>query len=234
MATTTKQALNAANASVKIFTGGQSRVGFNLGGTWVGTASFFVSYDGANFTPLTVTPFASGTGVQTATSNGNWFADVNNALAVAVVFTTFTSGAVNVTIAAANDGSWQDAFLAPTSKFVSQSVAGGATNVITQAAQANRAQRLRSLSVGFSVAAGAAVDIKVTDGASSVLWEGYVPPSTNGISGGGTFNCPLPPISHTLPEIGGVYGTPGNSMVVTLAAPGASVVSTVNAEFTEQ
>lgn len=231
MANLIRAGLNVAGARLPLYTGGQSLAGFSLAGTWVGTVGFQYSTDGVNFKDLFVTPFPSGTAVKSATANGNWLARNLNAVAVQLNLSALTSGSVLATIAASTDASAQDAFLASTSKYISQSVSGGATNVITVAAQANRAWRLRSLSVGGSIAASAAVDVKVTDGASSVLWEGYVPPSLNGISGGGSFLLPLPPPDPSSPNSGGVVGTPGNSMVITLAAPGGSVVSTVNAEL---
>lgn len=234
MANILREALNADAMQLAIYCGGMSKVGINLAGTWVGTVKFFGSTDGTNFVPLSMTPFASGTTVQSATANGNWEISVQSLSLVAVKVTfTRTSGTVLVTMGASIDSSYQDAFLASTSHFVSQSVSGGATNVITIAAQVNRAWRCRSLQVSFSVASGAAVLITISDGASSVLWEGYVPINNEGVATvGSTFNVPLPPDPMT-PGLtgGGVVNTPGNSLVITLAAPGGSVVSKVNAEI---
>jgi hypothetical protein len=231
MASIIREALNADQMAVYLFCGGQSKVGFNVSGTWAGTVAFFASADGVRFDAVTVTPFASGTGVQSATGNGSWELQVQNYVAVKALLTR-TSGTAVVVMATSRDSSYQDAFLTSTSKYVSQNVGSGATNVVTQAAQTNRAWRLRTLTIGFSVAAGAAVDIKITDGASTVLWEGYVP-KQDVSTGGFTYIVPLPPPLSADPSNpdGGVVGTPGNSMVVTLAAPGGSVVSTVNCEF---
>ncbi len=233
MANIIREALTADQMQLFLYCGGMSKAGFGVSGTWVGTVAFFGSTDGINFIPLSVTPFASGATVQSTTATGNWEALVRNFVAIKVVFTR-TSGTAVIVLAASLDSSYQDAFLAPTSKYVSQNVGSGATNVITVAAQANRAWRLRTLSVAFSVAAGAGVDLKITDGASSVLWEGYVPASAGPlVAGGGTYLVPLPPPSGTPGLLdGGVVGTPGNTLVVTLAAPGGSVVSTLNAEMT--
>lgn len=226
MATIVREVLTVLSMKLPIFCGGMSRVGFGISGTFVGTVSFFYSTDGVNFRPLSVRPFASGATVQSTTATGNWEADVGNAVAIMVQVTAYTSGSVIVTLGASIDSSYQDAFLAPTSKFVSQEVAGGSTNVITQAAQTNRAWRLRTLTGAFSVAAGAAVAITITDGASSVLWKSYVPLTA------GPWTVTLPP-DPNIPGVGGggVVGTAGNSLVVTLAAPGGSVVSEVNCEF---
>lgn len=232
MANLIREALTADQQPLFLYTGGMSKVGFGVTGTWVGSIAFTYSTDGIVFNPLFVTPFATGTAVQVVTANGNWEALIRNIVAVRAVFSR-TSGTAVVVIGASLDSSYQDAFLAATSKYVSQSVGSGATNVVTIAAQANRAWRCRTLSVGFSVAASAAVDLKITDGASSVLWEGYVPPNSGAsLAGGGQFLAPLPTDPNTPGLVGGgVVGTPGNSMVITLAAPGGSVVSTVNAEM---
>lgn len=237
MANLLREVLNASGMSLGIYCAGQSKVGINVSGTWTGTIPFSASTDGLNFIPLSVTPFASGPTVQSTTANGSWEVLVQNYLVVKcgkapVGGVTIASGSAVVVMGSSIDASYQDAFLASTSKYVSQSVGGGATNVVTINAQTNRAWRLRTLSIGYSAAAAGSVDLKVSDGASAVLWEGYVPPSLNGVSGGGTWLAPLPPDDGN-PGIvsGGVVGTPGNSLIITLAAPGGSVVSTVNAEI---
>jgi len=231
MANVIREALNADQMALPIFCGGMSKVGVNLAGTWVGTVKFYASVDGLNFNLVSVTPFASGTTVQSSVANGSWEFLAQNYVAFKVVFTR-TSGTVIVTLATSIDSSYQDAFLASTSIYVRQEVTGGATNVITQTAQANRAWRLRSLSVAFSVAASAAVKLTISDGASSVLWNGYVPLGAGQASGGGTYEVPLPPDPNTPGLVGGgLVNTPGNTMVITLAAPGGSVVSEVNAEL---
>jgi hypothetical protein len=237
MANILKEVLNAAGMRLTLPCGGpytqaMSYVGVNLSGVWSGLVNFFGSFDGIKFFPTSFTPFASGTTVQSATGNGNWFLPVQNYVAAQVQVATLNSGSVTVSMAASIDSSWQDALLASTSKFVTQESGGGLANVITQAAQANRAWRLRTLAVAFSVAAGAAVPIQVSDGASAVLWKSYVPLGAGSASGGGTWLAPLPADFNT-PGVsaGGVFGTPGNSMVVQLSAPGGAVVSELNCEF---
>jgi hypothetical protein len=243
MANIIRGVLTAVNNEVILPCANMTKVGINLSGTWAGTVKFAKSFDGVNFSQapaggtFPVFPFAPGaqvgTAVTQATANGNWEGEVLNLQAIKVTFATATSGSVQVTAATSIDASYQDAFLASSSISVSQNVAGGATNVITQAAQANRAWRLRTLSVAFSVASGASVDIKVQDGGSTTLWEGYVPANPNaGYNGGGTWLAPLPTDENIPGTVGGgVVGTPGNSLVVTLAAPGGAVVSIVNCEF---
>ena len=228
-----RSGLTALNQIIKLSTVNQARVGFGITGTWVGTLSFFVSYDGTNYIggsmggPLGVQPFPSGAVQLTTTANGTFFADLSGALGVAVQLTALTSGAPSIAIAAANDGSWQDAFLAATSLDVSQSVSGGAVNSQVIAAQANRAWRCRSASIGFSVAPAAAVEFQILDGASSVLFDTYIPKDTPV----GQYVVPLPPPDPAVPGSGGVVGTVGNSMTLKLFAPSGSVVSTVNGEL---
>jgi hypothetical protein len=225
MANLIREALNADGMPLVLFTGGMSKAGFNLAGTWTGTVKFYSAGDAVNFQPLSVTPFASGATVQSATANGSWEALVQNALATKVVFSR-TTGTVVVTMSTSIDSSYQDAFLAATSKYVVATHAAGAACVITQAAQANRAWRLRTLVTGFSVAPAADSLLTISDGASSTIWQCYVP------KGQATYNVPLPADPNT-PGLtgGGVVGTPGNSMVITLADGAGSVTSSLSAEF---
>ncbi len=225
MANIIREALTATGMKLPLFVGGMSRVGFSVTGTWVGTVAFEVSYDGVNFRTAFVQPFASGTAVSSTTANGSWWMDVSNALVVRATFTR-TSGTAVVVIGTSIDASYQDAFLVSTSRYVSQEVTGGATNVITVAAQANRAWRLRTLTGAFSVAAGATVELIVSDGASAVMWDTYVPLA----AGPWVVTLPADPNVPGLSG-GGVVNTPGNTLVITLAAPGGSVVSQVNAEI---
>jgi hypothetical protein len=222
MATEAQQALNATGMSVSFFCAGQSNVGIGVTGTWVGTVSFQGSFDGVNFVPISLTPFPTGAAVQSSTGNGNFFSIGANYTAVQVTFTR-TSGTAIIQLAASLDSSYQAAFLSASSDFLSQSVAGGLANVLTIAAQANRGWNINTLVVGFSVAPAAAVLCTIADGGSSVLWETYIPPlsDSGAATVGGTFQVPLPP--------SGVTGTPGHSLVITLAAPGGAVVSKVNA-----
>lgn len=232
---TTRRAINASGDSLTLFTGGMSRIGFGVTGTWAGTLTFFGSNDGVNFFKVGVLPFpvtAPLTQQNNTTANGNFEAFVNNLVAFKIGATTLTSGTALIQMAASNDTSYQDAFMASTSRAVSQSQSGGTANTLTIAAQANRAWRCRTLSVGWSVAPAAAVELTISDGGSATLWDGYIPPTpaTGGLIG--TYLVPLPS-DPGIPGItgGGVVGTVGNSLVITLSAPGGSVVSKLNAEM---
>ncbi len=219
---TIREGLNATGMSLPIFCGGNSRVGINIAGSFVGTLKFYASVDGLNFNLVSAQPFASGTAVSSVTTTGNWWLDCSNYLAVMVTFTSRTSGTALVTISAAQDASYQDAFLTAAVRQVSQSHAAGAANTITQALQANRAWRVTKVVVGWSAAPSAAVLLTITDGTGgTVIWETYIPVGATGLIG--TYDVPLPP--------GGLVGTVGNALLVSAADPGGSVVSKLNCMF---
>lgn len=219
----TREILNADAMSVTIYCGGQSTVGIGLLGTWAGTASFYGSTDGLNFFALSVTPFASGTDVNTTTANGNWFSAVKNMIAVKVTFTR-TSGSLQVVLAAAVDASWQDAFLTASQVYVNSSSTGG-TNTLTQAAQANRAWKCSDLeiSVAGSSPAGGAAKLTIFDGTitGTALFSAYLTQVEGSV--GRMYDI-------TLPD-GGIVGTPGNAMTLQLLGMGAGNASQINAKF---
>lgn len=226
MANIIRLGLSADGMKLPLFVGGMSRAAFLLSGTWAGTVRFEVSYDGVNFKPLHVTPFASGTAVSSATANGSWWCDVGNALVVRVSFTR-TSGTVLAAVACSIDASYQDAFLASTSRFVNQTVTN-TTNTVTVAAQANRAWRCRTLTITVEAAATWAAQPcwKILDGASSVLWAGDL------ATAAGQYKIELPS-DPGIPGVvgGGVVGTVGNAMSVVVAAAGSGVDTNINAEI---
>ncbi len=227
MANIIREVLTVQAMRLPLFTGGMSKVGIGISGTWTGTISFFASVDGINFNiPLAVQPYPQGTAVTSTAANGNFESPVLNYVAVEAVFTTRLTGSPVVVIGTSVDSSYQDAFLASTSKFVNQAVASGAVNIVTQAAQANRAWRLRTLVVAFSAAPAAAVKITIADGASATLWEVYA----TAAAGSQTIALPADPDCCGLSG-GGVVNTPGNSLVITVAAPGGAVASEINAEL---
>ncbi len=227
MAAVITEALNATGMGLTLWCGSLSYAGFGISGSWVGTIKFYGTTDGLNFQPISVTPFASGTDVTSTTANGSWFIPARNYLAVRVVFTR-TSGTAIVKLAASTDSSYQDAFLASTSKFVNTTATGGA-NTTTITAQANRAWRLRTLIVSADTTPtwAASPNVKVTDGASTIIWALDLPATA------GVYNVPLPADSNT-PGLtgGGVVGTAGSSMVITVASGAGSVKTNVNAELT--
>ena len=233
-----RKVITANQDSVTLSCANMSKFGFGITGNWVGTVNFSYSLDGINFAaypqggPLNAFPFAPvGTAAQVAvssvTGNGNWEGDVKNFLAVRATFVR-TSGSVSVAIGASTDLSYQDAFLGSTSTFVSQPQAGGGQNVMTIAAQPNRGWRCRTLTASFSGVPGSPPLVTISDGGSATLWSEYA----SDPSGTGTYKVNLPDDPRT-PGLsgGGVYGTPGNNMVITIAAPGGTITSIINAEM---
>ena len=227
MANRISEVLNAVGMSLTIPCAGMSRVGIGvqaLSGTGA-TVGFFVSTDGVNFISAKARPFASGTTVATVTTTGNWEFDVQNYVAVQVQLTAGTTPSATIVLAASIDGSYQIAFLAQTSVFQSQEVTAGATNVITAASQTNRTWRVRTISGSFNIAASATVALTVADG-SNTIFKTQIPLAA------GPWNVTLPADPNTPGQSGGgLVGTGGNAMTVTLAAPGGSVVSALNCEF---
>lgn len=219
MAARSQEALNATGMSLAIFCGGMSYVGVRLAGTWVGTVSFYGSLDGVNFIPVACTPFASGTAVTTSTSNGNWFVAVQNFVVFKAVFTR-TSGTCTVYLAASQDQSYQDAFLAPTTLYTT-SAATAAVNTLTQNAQTNRAWTLKTLDISINQTPSwlTSPNLQVLDG-SDVIWAEDL--ETVGSSG-----CRY---SINLPE-GGLTGTPGQAMSVVVANAGSGRTTRINAAF---
>src|SRR3990167_2704809 len=216
-----QEVLNADAMSLTIPCEGKGNVGIGISGTWTGTVTFKASTDGLNFIDLSVTPFASGTAVQSATANGNWFTPAKNFKSIKVTFTR-TTGSVQVTMAAAEDSSWQDAFLATTTIFNS-SYASSGVNTLTQAAQANRAWKLEFLEVSFSGPGfGAAGRITVYDGtvAGNVLYRSFLASPVGSV--GTNQLLDLPP--------GGITNTPGNAMTIVIDSAGSNA-STINTKF---
>lgn len=88
-----------ATQCVGLAVGNSGGATFTLGGTWMGTVSFYSSGDaGKTAVPLTVYPSNSTSGVTTATGNGTWARNVSAYTNVYAVFTTATSGTVVATI----------------------------------------------------------------------------------------------------------------------------------------
>lgn len=225
MANVVREVLNLnTGASLTAFVGGTSHIGVAISGTWVGTITFFYSTDGVNFYPTTLATFPGATSTLSTTVNGNFEASTKNWVALKIT-TALTSGNVTIVIASSVDSSYQLAFLTAGSAFLNQQVASGAQNQITVAAQAQRSYRARTVSGSFSAAPAAAVLVTISDGGSTTLWAEHVAASA------GQWKLNLPADFDTpLVSAGGVVNTPGNSLVITVAAPGGSVVSELNVE----
>jgi hypothetical protein len=235
MATLVRRALTAVGDSLRVNCAGLTKVGFGVTGNWAGTLQFSGTVDGLTFKPIYLIPYPPGTGtlptgVNTVTANGNLEFPAENYVAITAQLTALTSaGGPLVSAAASNDTSYQDAFQASTSNYVSQQVGGGAVNSVTIAAQANRALRCRTLTYSFSAAPAGPVLITIYDGGSSnVLWQEYA----NVVSTSLSAKLNLPSDWNTpYTTGGGVVGSIGNSMQITIAAPGGTITSILNAEM---
>jgi hypothetical protein len=219
MASYLTEVLNADGMFLQIFCGGQSKVGIDLTGTWVGTVTFSGSVDGLNFIPINVTPFASGTGVNQVTANGTWESVVGNFTVIRATFSR-TSGSAAVIMTASIDSSYQDAFITTSVRYPN-SIATNATNTLTQAAQANRAWRLKTLKITTSSQPSwlTSPNVTINDG-STALWAFDLPPQG---SSGIVYDIVLPSE--------GIIGSPGNAMSIVLPAGGAGCKTSINAEF---
>ena len=220
--------LNATGMAATIPLAGLSYCGVNLAGTWVGTASFFITYDGTNYKPVTLMPYPSGTGVQTTTANGSWFLPLfggyGPSMALQVVFTTRTSGTMNVTLCGSDDGSFADAYVAPSAIYQTQVGTANATNTLTVAANVNHAWRIRSCTVSVTGSGTPTGTIQIKDGTTLVWSQDLL--GTAGVPQIVQLDLP----AESTQEPGGVTGTTGNSISVVVAALGANVTSSINFE----
>jgi hypothetical protein len=204
--------LTVDQMELPIFCGNMNFIGLRVAGTWTGSVSFFGSFDSIKYQPATVTPYVSGTGVQSSTANGSWFIPSQNYTSFKVRFGR-TSGSAIVYLVASTDG-------------FKNSVATNATNTLTIAANANRASRLRALKVsvlGGTVTWAAQPVLTIKDGAT-LLWA-FDLPTTNGA----IHDIPLP--QETTEAPGGLINTPGNTLVIACAAGGAAVQTNINCDI---
>jgi hypothetical protein len=211
----------------QIATAGQSWVGINIGGTFVGTLQFQSTYDGINWGAQNAMVYPSGTAVSSATATGTWYIPIINMLGVRVYMSAYTSGNALVTLTASQDASFADAFSTlATQKFVN-SVATGATNTLTVAANANHGWLLEALTVSVQATATWAANpvVTVKDG-STLLWAWDVPVTAQ-----------INNLTPFLPteQLGqgryqtGLYNTVGNSLVIAVASGGGTVQTNINA-----
>lgn len=227
MAQITREVLNATGMSLSAYCGGLSNIGIGVTGTWVGTVAFYGSTDGLNFFTLSLTPFASGTAVNSITANGNYFTPASNLIAVRVVFTR-TSGSAQVNIAVANDASWQDAFLTQIQIYNNSSTTSG-TNTLTQASQTNRAWNLTDLDISIAGPswAGGTAKLTIYDGTVSgnVFFSEYLSEVAGSV--GRLYNINLPTGADGVKSL---VNTPGNAMTIVVSGLPSQACS-INARF---
>lgn len=226
MATIIKNGLTALNIKATLNVAGQSYIGINVGGTYVGTVSFEVTYNGSTWLPLSLEPYPGGTAVSSTTTTGFWFkpivsgpagGTVTPPIAVRANMTAYTSGTALVTLGASTDNSFIDVSLAANVLQQSQSSSAATAQTVTQAASTTHSWQLKSLLVTTSGTITAGKTVTVKDG-TNTIWVAYLPVITGG--GGPTPQIPLPP--------GGLVGTVNNALNIIVAALDSSIISTVD------
>jgi hypothetical protein len=113
-------------------------------------------------------------------------------------------------LGSAGDGLGVSQAIQPPSTPTRVNGAAGAAATQTYAAVGSQRHILTQLSVSFSAAPAAVVTLTVADGATTVF-EADLAAAT------GLVNVTLPP--------GGIKGTAGNALVITVAAPGGAVIA---------
>lgn len=214
-----RQVFTATGHKANLLVAGMSNVGFGLFGTWAGTVTFKGSYDGVTFNTLSVQTYPyNATAVTTATANGSWFVPLPGGLiAVQAVFTSRTSGSVVIAIGASNDGSFAQAFVAPTTIQKSSQSASAGANTVSIAA-ASYAQQLTDISAGMNVVNSIAGTLTLFD-AGATIGQYMI----GDVSGEGTTNAPA------MIEIGATHLiTPGNAGSIVLNGLGTGVTSVIN------
>jgi hypothetical protein len=226
MATPIRYNLKTTGLSMVANCTNKSFVGIGVAGTFVGTLTPQISYDGgATWVTLVLTPYPSGTTITSITTTGSWFAAIpysnnplnNTTVLVKVTGTSITSGNPIVSISSAVGQSFADAYSTDAQIYQQQTSSANAANVITQAANAYHGWNLTTLTVTWtSAATPTAGYVQVKDG-TTVIWEVDTALAT------GVNNITLPS--------GGLNSTPNNAMVITVAAGGSGAISNLNAEI---
>ena len=220
--------MTAVQQSLILQCGGMDYVGIGITGTFAATLSFYGSTDGINFNPLNVhaypwletdmatnyinnyqkTPSGSVTQTLCAPAVG--------LLAIKVVCTAYVSGSAQLVLAASDDGSYADAFSAPSAIWQTQAQTHAA-NTITIAANANHGWRLASLIIGINAAA-TTPSVSVKDSAGTVLWTIDLPTAA------GTNDLSLTVRNSN------IQCTPNNALIITCPDFGSAVTSDLNVE----
>lgn len=99
---TSQATIQAASAAYQIGIGGYGGVAVQLGGTFVATLVFEASMDLKTWFAVAMNPSTGANAASTATAPGLWFGPCPGAQAFRVRCSAFTSGVVEVTIAAAD------------------------------------------------------------------------------------------------------------------------------------
>lgn len=91
--------LNALNANVTIVLGGQATLGINVGSASGSlTLSFEATIDNSTWFAISATPVAGGSVATSTTTDGQWIASTSGYYAIRARISSFTSGAMTVSI----------------------------------------------------------------------------------------------------------------------------------------
>lgn len=216
--------------TARLYCAGMTRLGISIQKLTAGATllvTFQGSPDGVNWSNVNAAPYPAGAGVQTASGIGSWFFDSSTYTWFRCQVTTLTgSGSPSVTIilSAANDGSWQDAFMTAAQRFQNAVASSSGTLTVTTFQNLYGAMRLRTLSVGCNQVPnyGASPAVVVTDGPGGPILYAGDPPNTAGPQ---LIPLPADASAGSTPGTvgGGVVGTPGNALVVTVAPSAGKV-----------
>lgn len=240
MITKSTKVLNANNQEVTIWCKGMSKAGIAISAmTGTNTLSFYGSVDGINFTVLGVGAYPSATPpasvVTTATATGNFEVNVQNYSFIRVQLTT-GSGPVTVTLAASDDGSYQEAFITAQTSGVSlgtiypSTTSSSGVNTMAIPAQANRAINLTFLEVSqVGPGAGGNAQLRIWDGAVGngvPLYSCYLTSPVGSVGTVQEINLPKDEFGNR-----SLLGTPGNVLTVQIINLG-NVTAIANARMT--
>ncbi len=260
MATQVRETLNAAYMDARVFCQGMAFVGVRVSGTFVGTLKpYYQQYDptAAMWRPQgtklyswpgasAFMPGGSGTAVSSITAAGNYFWPVQNGMIFSLQMDSYTSGSAVVSLAAAIDNSWANAFLdvsGAAGQYRSIAV-GGSPNTLTIPADTNLPRRLEWLVVSAGNLQGSGGS---SNAPTTALWQNYPPlqiydgtRETGTLIWSASLNSSIP-LQYTVPLPGsnvdavgivdeGVISSPGNPITVFLSSPGSGVVTCLSAK----
>lgn len=266
MATIARMRLNADQMEVRVFCGGCSYVGIGVVGAFTGGTINFTNWNfaspGGMWGPAIGTPGntsvypwpgpgspsnLTSTGVQSVTAPGNYFWPVQNGSFFSARFTAGTAATFpTVTLAAALDCSWAEAFMTTLQKYQNSAVMGG-QNILTIPADPNLGNRLENLVITADRSEG--------EGGSSLgpttatwqaqpalkIYDGAVAPGN--LIQAFDLNTALP-FQYTVPlppqetySVGindsGLLGSVNTPMTIVVASGGGGIWTNINGAFTK-
>lgn len=191
-------------------------VGIGVTGTFVGTVSFYGSYDGSNWTALDcqIYPWVDGGSLVTGhaqasgAANGQYVSLVSDYKFIKVTVTSLASGNPVVSIAASTDGSYAAAYQSQSGLWRT-SPGWGNNNTSTANANTNHGWRLKKLMVSLATL-GTLPRVTIKDGAVAIAEIDL--PATVGIND----------LTSLLQNYA---SSPGNNLSVSLSSSGSGGAS---------